>query len=137
MVLFCGVCAWISARLGFTASESNAEYHFRQWQALEERPELIRALKLNPRYSEAWIAMGLAAESMGDRKVAEASLHNAAAIDRAYLPKWTLANYYLRAGDMPRFWASRRRGVKRWDLDRDAPLRPKASASEGARCSKT
>ena len=43
----------------------------------------------------------LAAETAGDTKTAEASLLRAAAMDRTYLPRWTLANFYLRAGDMP------------------------------------
>jgi hypothetical protein len=59
---------------------------------------------LNPRLSRAWIAWGLEAESLGDRARAEQGLLRAARIDHMYLPRWTLANFYLRAGDMPGFW---------------------------------
>src|SRR5262249_43589027 len=38
------------------------------------------------------------------RQTAESSLLRAAAVDCGYLPAWTLANYYLRAGDEPQFW---------------------------------
>lgn len=74
--------------------------------------ELDRALKLNPRYAEAWIARGLQQETAGDRSTAEASLLRAAGIDHLYLPLWTLANFYLRAGDLPRFWIWARRAAE-------------------------
>ena len=70
-----------------------------------------RAVSLNPRSAAAWIARGLEAETAGDRKKAEASLKRAAEIDRTYLPRWTLANFYLRAGDLPSFWIWARRAM--------------------------
>jgi hypothetical protein len=74
--------------------------------------ELDRALTLNPRYAEAWIARGLQQETAGDRAAAEASLLRAAGIDHLYLPLWTLANFYLRGGDLPRFWIWARRAAE-------------------------
>jgi hypothetical protein len=73
--------------------------------------ELEAALALNPRYTAAWIAHGLAAETAGDGKTAEASLLRAVAMDHTYLPCWTLANFYLRSGDTPQFWTWARRAA--------------------------
>jgi tetratricopeptide (TPR) repeat protein len=114
--MLCGLCGWRSVRLALLATPDSAVYHFRLWQAqADERgslpQELDRALTLNPRYGEAWIARGLLAEAVGEREKAEASLLQAAAIDHLYLPSWTLANFYVRAGDMPQFWIWTRRAA--------------------------
>src|SRR5579864_8560303 len=114
IAVLCGLCGWRSVRLAVGITPDSADYHFRLWQAEGEgtgqsSAELDRALTLNPRYSAAWIARGLEAEAAGDRKNAEASLLRAAEIDHLYLPRWTLANFYFRAGDLPRFWRSEER----------------------------
>jgi tetratricopeptide (TPR) repeat protein len=103
--LICGLCGWRSTRLGLGITPDSAVYHFQQWQAHAElSAELDLAIALNPRYTAAWIARGLRAESLGDRKTAEGNLLRAAAADRTYLPSWTLANFYLRAENLERFW---------------------------------
>jgi tetratricopeptide (TPR) repeat protein len=122
MILLGGLCGWRSARLalGTTAlglTRDDAEYHFREWQEAEAegRPqsaELDRALALNPRHTEAWIARGLGEEAEGDRRGAEATLLHAAEIDRTYLPRWTLASFYLRHGDPDDFWIWARRAAE-------------------------
>jgi hypothetical protein len=105
IVLFCGFCGWRSVRLALVPDSNDAEYHFGMWEAAPERlAELERALALNPRYTAAWIARGLDAETAGDRQKAEESLLRAAGTDQTYLPRWTLANFYARAADMPQFW---------------------------------
>jgi tetratricopeptide (TPR) repeat protein len=116
MVLLCVLCGWRSVRLGVAITPESAEYHFRLWEAqtdgsAKSLAELDRALALNPRYTAAWIARGLEAEAAGDRKKAEASLLQAAEVDRLYLPRWTLVNFYLRAGDLPQFWKWARRAA--------------------------
>jgi hypothetical protein len=116
MALLCGLCGWRSVRLALGIAPDSADYHFRLWQAEGEGTgqspaELELALTLNPRYSPAWIARGLEAEAAGDRGKAEASLLRAAEIDHLYLPRWTLANFYLRAGDLPGFWTWVRRAA--------------------------
>jgi len=91
----------------------SAQHHYQEWQSGPERSaELDRTLELNPRYTAAWIARGLAAEMAGNRKLAEASLRRAAQINRMYLPAWTLANFYLRAGDPAQFWIWARRAAE-------------------------
>jgi tetratricopeptide (TPR) repeat protein len=117
MALLCGLCGWRSVQLALGITPDSADYHFRLWQAEGEGTgqslaELDRTLTLNPRYTAAWIARGLEQEAAGDRKAAEASLLRAAEIDRLYLPRWTLANFYLRAGDLSRFWIWARRAAE-------------------------
>jgi hypothetical protein len=111
MASLCVLCGWRSVRLAIPITPDSAEYHFRLWEAGNQSAELDRALALNPRYATAWIARGLEAETAGDHKKAEASLLQAAEIDRTYLPRWTLANFYLRAGDLPQFWTWARRAA--------------------------
>lgn len=134
MALLGALCGWRSARLALGLTPDDAEYHFRQWQAggAEAEAELERALALNPRYTPAWIAKGLAEESAGRRAPAEASLLRAARTDATYLPRWTLANFYLRAGDREKFWIWTRRAAEMaydpaalfqlcWQASGDAP----------------
>ncbi|MGH9658578.1 MAG: hypothetical protein ACRD96_08535, partial [Bryobacteraceae bacterium] len=73
-------------------------YHYR-------RGQFDQALRINPRYSPAWINSGLAAEIAGDYADAERRLLEAARVDRRYRPRWTLANFYLRRNRMEDFWA--------------------------------
>src|SRR5450755_2728606 len=68
---------------------------------------LQHALALNPRDSNAWVELGLRAEQVGNLAGAERNLLTAARIDKLYQPRWSLANYYFRRGDMEKFqlWA--------------------------------
>jgi hypothetical protein len=108
MLLLGGLSGWRSAQLALSLTPDDAEYHFRQWQGQADsdtgNSELDRALELNPRYTAAWIARGLGAETAGDRREAEAALLHAARMDRTYMPRWTLAGFYLRHGDLADFW---------------------------------
>jgi hypothetical protein len=104
MSLVCAAMAWGAARRAF-GPDRGAE-------AAYLAGDFARAVALNPRHSRAWIAQGLAAESRGDRAAAEAALLRAAAVDRSYLPAWTLANFYLRAGGREEFWRWSRRAAE-------------------------
>jgi hypothetical protein len=120
MVLLGGLCGWRSARLALGMTplgppRDDAEYHFREWQAAsgeDAAPEIDRALELNPRYTAAWIARGLGEETEGERPKAEVTLLHAAEVDHTYLPRWTLANFYLRQGDTEKFWTWARRAAE-------------------------
>ncbi len=116
MILLGGLCGWRSARLAVGMTADDAEYHFRQWEAPDNAgntvTELDRALALNPRYTAARIAKGLAEEIAGDRGHAGATLLHAAELDNTYLPRWTLANFYYRAGDLGKFWTWARRAAE-------------------------
>ncbi len=105
IVLLCALCAWRSVRLALGITPDSAEYHF-------VAGDFDRALSLNPRNSAAWVSRGLEAEAAGDHAKAEASLKRAAEVDRTYLPRWTLASYYFRAGDLPDFWIWARRAAQ-------------------------
>jgi tetratricopeptide (TPR) repeat protein len=65
---------------------------------------LDRAVKSNPYLASAWIERGLRAEAAGDADKAEASLREAARVDRTFEPRWTLANFYFRRGNWDEFW---------------------------------
>jgi tetratricopeptide (TPR) repeat protein len=65
---------------------------------------LNRAVGINSFEASSWIELGLLAESAGDLETAERDLLRAAQVDRRYLPRWTLANFYLRRGDSENFW---------------------------------
>jgi tetratricopeptide (TPR) repeat protein len=65
---------------------------------------LRRAVALNPNDGRAWIELGLRLEATGDLALAEQSLLRAAEVDKTYLPRWTLLNYYSRRNDVNRFW---------------------------------
>jgi len=90
-----------------------AEYHFRlsvltaDTDPARSIEALQRAVKANPSDARSWISLGLRCEEQGNLKDAERYLLRAAAEDRRYLPRWTLANYYFRRTDMVEFqvWA--------------------------------
>ena len=65
---------------------------------------LERAVALNPWDSPSWVELGLRAEAAGDLADAERSLLRAASVDKQFLPKWSLVNYYFRRDNSERFW---------------------------------
>lgn len=70
----------------------------------EDEAILQRAVTLNPRDTEAWMALGLKAELSGDKELAEKRLLHAAELDHTFKPAWTLANFYVRADEIEKFW---------------------------------
>lgn len=65
---------------------------------------LERTIALDPYNAQADIELSLRLEATGDYDRAEKLLLNAYAIDRTFLPRWSLANFYLRRNDLPAFW---------------------------------
>jgi hypothetical protein len=65
---------------------------------------LHSAVALNPWDARSWIELGLRAEAAGDDAAAQRCLLRAAEVDRQFLPRWTLANYYFRRGNVAMFW---------------------------------
>jgi hypothetical protein len=63
-----------------------------------------RIAALNPLSSAPRIRLGLAAELSGDPGSAERWLLDAARVDHQFEPRWTLANFYFRAGKPDEFW---------------------------------
>ena len=64
----------------------------------QRRSELLnRAVALNPFDVESWIQLGLTAElEHGDVLAAERYYLRAADVDKMFLPRWTLTNFYFR-----------------------------------------
>lgn len=65
---------------------------------------LERAVALDPSDAGSWIELGLQLEANGKADAAERCLLRAAEVDRQYLPRWTLANFYFRRRDTEKFW---------------------------------
>ncbi|MGC2328454.1 MAG: hypothetical protein WA604_17200, partial [Candidatus Sulfotelmatobacter sp.] len=65
---------------------------------------LETAIKLDPYNAQADIALGLRLEAAGDYSGAEKLLLDAFAIDRTFLPRWSLANFYFRRNNLAGFW---------------------------------
>lgn len=65
---------------------------------------LEKAVRLNSYNAEADIELGLRYEADGDYKRAEERFLAAFAIDRTYIPRWSLANFYFRRDNQPEFW---------------------------------
>lgn len=65
---------------------------------------LETAVSIDPYNAEADIELSLRLEGAGDYRTAEKLLLDAFAVDRTYLPRWSLANFYLRRNNMPEFW---------------------------------
>lgn len=99
-----------------------------------QRPVLARgalrtAVRLNPRGSTAWTALGLAAEEDGDIEQAADYFLAAEKVDRQYLPAWTSANFFFRRGDNREFWRAAKRAAA-MSYDDPAPLIELADHSE-------
>lgn len=106
---------------------NRAEYFARlAWLESDSQPEkarqaLWRAVALNPRDAKSWIELGLRAEQENDPKRAQEYLLRAAEADKTFLPRWTLANYYLRQDDRAKFWVWAKEAAAMIDGD-GAPL---------------
>jgi tetratricopeptide (TPR) repeat protein len=68
------------------------------------RDALRRAVALNPWDAQSWIELGLSAEAEGDAATSLQCLLRAAEVDKKFLPRWSLANYYFRHDDVAMFW---------------------------------
>lgn len=75
--------------------------------------ELLQtSLRMNPYNSDAAVDLGLRYESDGDFHRAEELLLHAFEVDRTYVPRWSLANFYLRRDNLPAFWMWIRRATE-------------------------
>lgn len=73
---------------------------------------LQTSLRLNRYNSDAAIDLGLRYESDGDFHRAEELLLQASEVDRTYVPRWSLANFYFRRDNFPAFWKWIRRATE-------------------------
>jgi hypothetical protein len=82
---------------------------------------LETSIKLDAYNAQADIELGLHLEAAGDYGDAERLLLNAFAIDRTFLPRWSLANFYFRRGNFPAFWLWARKAAE-MPSDNTGPL---------------
>jgi tetratricopeptide (TPR) repeat protein len=132
-----GILAACAAGLWWSGRIARADYFFRQDTAASIRAAIglvpdqpdyyLRLVPLDEPHAERWletalrldrysapalIELGLRAEARGDPAHAEAMLLRAFDYDRTYLPRWTLANYYYRRGNLPSFWQWARKAAQ-------------------------
>jgi tetratricopeptide (TPR) repeat protein len=95
-----------SARAAIALAPDAWEYYMRiaQMDRGHAKELLEAALRLNRYNAQADIELALRYEAEGDYSQAEKLLLQAYEVDRTYVPRWSLANYYLRRDDMPAFW---------------------------------
>lgn len=92
----------------------SAEYYLRlaQLDRIHAQQLLTKALSLNRYNAQAFIELGLRYEAEGDYAQAEKQLLESFEVDRTYLPRWSLASFYFRRGDIPAFWSWARRAAE-------------------------
>lgn len=74
-------------------------------------PDWQRAQKREPYDTRLNLALALSFEAAGQAPETEAMLRHAAAIDRGWLPRWTLASYHYRRQNWTEFWTWTREAV--------------------------
>ena len=96
-----------SIRTAIRIAPDGWPYYMRlaQFDRANARELLSNSLRLNPYDAQANIELGLQYEADGDFAQAQKQLLQAYSIDHTYLPRWTLANYYYRRGNINEFWA--------------------------------
>jgi tetratricopeptide (TPR) repeat protein len=94
----------VRSAIRLVPSEPNYYMRLAQLDEAHAGDLLGTALRLNRYNAEAAIELGLRYEAEGDYPQAEKLLLEARSVDRTYLPRWSLANYYLRRDDMSGFW---------------------------------
>jgi hypothetical protein len=82
----------------------HARYQLRLFDRTHDPKALDSALHLNPHDASVLIEAGLRAELDANPRKALQYLLEASKQDRGYLPRWTLANYHLRASELDEFW---------------------------------
>lgn len=82
------------------------EYSMRlaQLDDQDARQLLESAVRISPYNAPADIELGLDFEAAGDYTRAEKFLQDAYGVDHTFLPRWSLANFYFRRGNIPAFW---------------------------------
>jgi tetratricopeptide (TPR) repeat protein len=80
-----------------------AELAERHGLSSDAERQWMEALRRSPRNAEAWIRLALVAEHRGSAAQAEAHLLEAARISHTWLPRWALANFYLRHNQISEF----------------------------------
>ena len=96
-----------SVRAAIGLAPDGWEYYMRlaELDRPHARDLVATSLRLDHYNAQADIELGLQYEADGDYGRAERMLLDAYDVDHTYLPRWSLANFYLRRDNMPAFWA--------------------------------
>lgn len=86
-------------------------------------PDREIAARLSPFESKYWIGLGIRAEVTGDQARAEKMYLHAAEVDRMFVPRWTLMNFYFRRQDQAKFWVWAKRAFEMGFGDQTAAFR--------------
>src|ERR1017187_1596150 len=119
IAMLCGYACYWSARWAIAdyairssvqralrLAPGNPDYYVRlaQVEPALALSALERAAVLNPLNSSVWIELAGAAEAHNDFRATESSLLRAVKLDKAFAPRWLLAEYYSRRHDQAHFW---------------------------------
>ena len=102
----------IRAAIGLAPDDAAAYMRLAQLDEGHAQQMLETALRLDPYNAQADIELGLLYESNGDPARAEKLLLHAFEVDHTYIPRWSLANFYLRQDNLPAFWHWARRAAE-------------------------
>lgn len=88
----------------------NAAYHallaeHLEGEGVDPSPQLKAAIELSPLDSQYLIRMATQAEAQNDFATAQGYLERAVAVDRKFLPRWSLLNFYFRRNNLAEFWS--------------------------------
>jgi len=109
---------WMPGNGGYPAQLADEVYAL---DPVSAKSLLQRAVQLNRYDAASWIQLGLLSEAGEDLPGAEKALLQAASVDATFLPSWSLANYYFRRENTPRFWYWAQKAAQ-MDPDDAAPL---------------
>lgn len=103
-----------SIRRAISTTPDASTYYMRLAEFEPERALdlLLTTVRLDPYNAQADIELGLQYEDQGDLSRAEQFFLRAFSVDHTYLPRWSLANYYFRRGNMGDFWTWARRAAE-------------------------
>lgn len=103
-----------SIRQAISTTPDAWAYYLRlaEFDPAHARELLTTAVRLNPYSAEADIELGLQDEAEGEFGKAEECFLRAFAVDHTYLPRWSLAGFYFRRGNMAEFWTWARRAAE-------------------------
>ena len=104
--------ASIRSAIGLAPDDSAAYMRLAQLDEGRAQQMLETALRLDPYNAQADIELGLLLESNGNPAMAERLLLHAFEVDHTYIPRWSLANFYLRQDNLPAFWHWARRAAE-------------------------
>ena len=118
----------------------NADGYAVQAELLERSGQLRDAedcwrkvVQRNPGNAEAWVRESLLAEQRGDVKEGERHLWQAAKVNRMWLPRWSLVNFYVRHGQTQELYKASRLALERASEDVGAlfPILQESGATSG------